>query len=95
MPKINVSEPIKFVLQTIIQAAARANERRARLPRIIQGLALSSLNFNSNPGNVVSALLSFAGLAWSASGKRIWLRSRTFGEAHHCAEELYPSPRLC
>ena len=72
--QVNVSEPIKRVLQTIIQAAAGAIQ--GRLPRVIDALDVSSFNWNSTPGHVVTALLSFAGLDWSHNGHRVFKRGQ-------------------
>jgi len=77
--KIRASCVVRHVLQTIIQHAAEANhDAQMALSGVLGSLEnkyLAKTNWNSNPGRVVEALLHAAGLAWSASGKKLWRRA--------------------
>ena len=60
---------IIFVLQTIIQTAANSDSADNS---VLGMLDLSAVNWRSNPGAIVAALLHCVGLAWSRDGKRVW-----------------------
>ena len=73
---VRASEPVKHVLQTIIQHAAEAfHDRLKPLTGMLCMLDLSKITWKSNPGNVIEALLRAVGLAWSACGKKLWRRA--------------------
>ena len=67
------------VLQTIVQHAAEAyQDRRKALTGVlgsIENKYLMSINWSTNPGNAIEALLHAAGLAWSQTGKKLWRRA--------------------
>ena len=67
---------MKHTLQTILQAAASANEKKVQLPTVLRGLKLSTINFKSNPGEVVAALLEYADIHSSKGGKKLWRGSQ-------------------
>ena len=60
---------IAHVLQTIIQTAATDGSNGTT---VLDMLDLSAVNWKSNPGAIVAALLHCVGLAWSRDGKRVW-----------------------
>jgi hypothetical protein len=74
--KVRVSLNMKHTLQTILQAAASANENKVQLPTVLRGLKLSTINFNSNPGEVVAALLEYADIHSGRGGKKLWRGSQ-------------------
>ena len=76
MTNVQVSTSVKHVVQTIIQHAAEAFHDKARqLSSVLAGLQLSTINWKSNGGHVIEALLHRAGLSWSATGKTLWRRA--------------------
>ena len=71
-----VSTAIHHVLQTIVQHAAEAfHDKLKPLSSVLCTLELSGVNWNSNPGVIVAALLRAAGLAWNSTGKKLWRRA--------------------
>ena len=74
--KVRVSLDVKHTLQTILQAAASANEKKVQLPTVLRGLKLSTINFKSNPGEVVAALLEYADIHSGRGGKKLWRGSQ-------------------
>ena len=74
--KMTVSRQILHVLQTIVQHAAEAfHDKLKPLSSALCTLELSGVNWNSNPGVIVAALLRAAGLAWNSTGKKLWRRA--------------------
>ena len=74
--KVTASWAMKHVLQTIIQHAAEAfYDKLKPVTDVIGMLELSKINWNSNPGDVIAALLRTVGLAWSVCGKMLWRRA--------------------
>ena len=77
--QVRVSLPVKHVLQTILQHAAEAfGDKTNELSDVLVSInndPLRKINWNSNPGNVIEALLYAVGLGWSSRGKRLWRRA--------------------
>ena len=70
MEKIRCNPPIIKVLTTIFQDAP--NNRKGLPSGVLSRFDLGSIDWNGNRGEVVAALLSYAGLQWSASGDELW-----------------------
>lgn len=86
--KVRASEPIKFVLRTILQHAAEAlHDQLKPLSDVLGRVDLSKINWSSNPGDVIKALLRAAGLAWSVCGKKLWRRV----DSNECIEWRQPA----
>ena len=86
--KVTVSWAMKHVRQTIIQHAAEAfHDKLKPLTGVLGRLELSKINWSSNPGDVIKALLRSTGLAWSACGKKLWRRA----DANECIEWRPPA----
>ena len=76
--QIRVSADIKQTLQTLLQAAASANETRpkSKLPAVLSGLKLSKVAYSNNLGVVIEALLDYAEIHSARGGKRLWRGSQ-------------------
>jgi len=77
--KVRVSLSVVSVLQTILQHAAEAfADKTTELSDVLSPInshLLREINWHSNPGNVVEALLHACGLGWSTCGKKLWRRA--------------------
>ena len=77
--KATVSFPVLAVLQTILQHAAEAfGDKTKELSDVLVSInndPLRKINWNSNPGNVIEALLHAVGFGWSADGTKLWRRA--------------------
>ena len=73
---MRMSLDMKHTLQTMLQAAASANEKKVQLPTVLRGLKLSKVNFNSNVGDVIAALLEYAEIHSGRGGKKLWRGSQ-------------------
>ena len=77
--KATVSHPVLAVLQTILQHAAEAfGDKTKELSDVLVSInndPLRKINWNSNPGNVIEALLHAVGFGWSADGTKLWRRA--------------------
>jgi hypothetical protein len=77
--KVRVSLSVLSVLQTVLQHAAEAfADKTTELSNVltpINNLVLREVNWHSNPGNVVAAMLHACGLGWSPCGKKLWRRA--------------------
>eukprot|EP00900_Chrysochromulina_parva_P017205 jgi/Chrpa1/25486/Chrysochromulina_OHIO_Genome00025713-RA len=77
--RATVSHAVLASLQTILQHAAETfGDKATELSGVlipINNPILREINWNSNPGNVVAALLHACGLAWSTCGTKLWRRA--------------------
>jgi len=77
--KVRVTLPVLSVLQMVLQHAAEAfADKSTELSDVLTPInnpVLRKVNWKSNPGNVIEALLHACGLGWSPCGKKLWRRA--------------------
>jgi len=77
--KVRVSLQVVSLLQMVLQHAAEAfADKTTELSDVLTPInnpKLREVNWHSNPGNVIEALLHAAGLGWSSCGKKLWRRA--------------------
>ena len=77
--KVRVSLQVVSLLQTILQHAAETfADKTVELSDVLSPInshLLREINWHSNPGNVIEALLHACGLGWSTCGKKLWRRA--------------------
>ena len=78
--KVRISSAMNNVM-TILYQNTKADLFDGRL-------SLSKLNYKSNLGVIIAAMLSALGFAWSETGKRLWRRAEPDGMRLLCVASL-------
>jgi hypothetical protein len=77
--KATVSYPVLALLQTILQHSVETfADKSMELSYVLTPInnpELRKVNWKSNPGNVIEALLHACGLGWSPCGTKLWRRA--------------------